>query len=77
MQEMQNMRDSGESQLQPVLVAYRFLRFKFSRWREEAIMLHVAHSDEIEAEFNAAMLPKKHANYELLRYMPRCGKARF
>jgi hypothetical protein len=67
----------GETNYVPVLVSYRFVRYKFSPWREEAIMVHAATSREILSEANQRLKAQRFHNYEIVSYLPRNGMELF
>lgn len=77
MSEMQDSANRGELRDTKVLVSYRFLRYKFGGWREEAIMLHVRSSRDIESAFWAAVSTYRHAACEMVSYLPETGKQVF
>lgn len=54
-----------------VLVSYKFLRYRFSKWRIEAVMVHVNHSREIIPAFNYKMSSFKNMHYEIVSYLPQ------
>lgn len=77
MSEVQNCADRGEMRDIKVLVSYRFLKYKFGGWRQEAIMLHVPHSKDIESAFWASVSTYRHAACEIVSYLPETGKQVF
>lgn len=68
---------NGETNDVPVLVSYRFLRYKFSPWREEAIMVFAPSSRNILAEANQRLLTMRFHNYEIVGYLPQNGMELF
>lgn len=77
MLEVQANISPGESRDTKVLVSYRFLKYKFGGWREEAIMLHVPTSKHIESAFWASVSTFRHAACEIVSYLPETGKQVF
>jgi len=68
---------SEEMNFVPVLVSFRFLKFKWSPWREEALMLHAASSDDIVTFAERMIKPRRYYNYELTGYLPANGMREF
>lgn len=77
MSQVQTDISRGEMRDTKVLVSYRFLRYKFGGWRQEAIMLHVPTSNHIESAFWATVSTYRHAACEMVSYLPETGKALF
>ena len=74
---MSEVQPRGEVRDIKVLVSYRFLKYKMGIWREEAIMLHVPHSSDIETAFFASVSIYRHADFEMISYLPETGKQVF
>lgn len=77
MSKMPIFSSDGEPNYVPVLVSFRFLRYKFSAWRQEAIMIHAATSREILAESNQRLKALRFYDYEIVSYLPQNGMELF
>lgn len=77
MSEVQTDSSRGEIRDTKVLVSYKFLKYKFGGWRQEAIMLHVPTSAHIESAFWASVSTYRHAACEMVSYLPETGKQVF
>jgi hypothetical protein len=77
MSEMPIFSSNGETKDILVLVSYKFLRYKFSAWREEAIMIHAPSSRYILAEANQRLKTLRFYNFEIVGYFPQNGMELF
>lgn len=74
MSEVPKIGNSREATDLLVLVSYRFMRYKISPWREEAVMISALHSDDILPEAVKRLDPMRFYNYEIVGYLPKNGK---
>lgn len=77
MQEVSSVSDFGQSGNIKVLISYRYMSFKSSKWRESSCLIHVNSSRDILRLFGAEMHKKRHYDFEMLCYVPENGRRKF